>query len=139
MKTIDANYSYDELEGFQPLDIENTLRSRADVGLTISSKILRPTAAARTILFARDHIHFFFNRESRQLLLVSAPGAAKNAIPVVNPKGLAFHCQFLRDLLSKECRIDLTNHLIYIPGSVARSKKTRSSSISTGLNPKRKR
>ena len=122
-KSIDENYSFDELEGFKPLNIEQVQRSKADVGLTISSKVLRPTAEAKKVIFARDHIHFFFNPETRQLLLVSAAGSAKNAIPVPNPKALAFHCQFLRDLLSKECRIDLTDHLIYIPGSVARSKK----------------
>jgi len=57
------------------------------------------------------------------MLLVSAPNPAKNAIRVVNPSGLGFHCQFLRDLLEKECRIDLTNHLIYIPGNTLHTKK----------------
>lgn len=123
MKTIDQSYSYDELEGFKPLVIEQVQRSKADVGLTVSSKVLRPTAEAKKVIFARSHIHFFFNPDSRQLLLVSAPGSAPNAISVVNPKALALHCKFLRDLLSKECRIDLTNHLIYIPGQISKSKK----------------
>lgn len=123
MKPVDANYSYDELEGFKPLNIDQSRIKRSDIGITVSNKNLRPTAAARKILFARDHIYFFYRPEQKQLLLVSAPGPAENAIPVINPSAVSFHCRYLRDFLEKECRVDLTNHLIYIPGSFSKAKK----------------
>ena len=122
MKTIDANYSYNELEGFSPI-VVTKMSSRFDIWLSVSKNWTRISAEARKVLLQRDFISFFFNPERKQLLLISCPEPSKSTIRITKSSSHGLHCAALRDLLEKELRIDLTNHTIRIPGTIARSKK----------------
>ena len=122
MKTVDANYSYDELEGFETLDLKRPA-PRESVWLSMQGKNLSFSKQVRELLFVKKHIRISYNREQRKLLIASAQGDNPNDILLPKTAASCVSCSALQKLLEEECRYGLTNFRMHVPGEAARSRK----------------
>ena len=123
MKIVDENYSYDEFEGFTPLDLSMRVCARARIELSVFEGKIGFNREARDVLFGRKFIRFAFNSEKRQLLIASVPDEGKDTIRVPKMARYNISCAEICELLEKECRYDLSVVRIRIPGTVSRTKK----------------
>ena len=121
MKKVDSNYSYDELEGFIPLEIRS-LAPQDEILLSMYRGKLNLSKAARTILFVKDYLLIAYNSEQRQLLLAACPEAGKGTIRLPKSAAGAITNKALDELLTRECRYDMAVARIYIRGTVCRSR-----------------
>ena len=123
MKIVDENYSYDEFEGFTPLDLSMRVCARARIELSVFEGKIGFNREARDVLFGRKFIRFAFNSEKRQLLIASVPDEGKDTIRVPKMARSNISCAEICKLLEKECRYDLSVVRIRIPGTMSRTKK----------------
>lgn len=122
MKRVDENYSYDELEGFAPLELNQKAR-KDDIWISAHKNTLGLSSAARKILLVKTHLRIAYNRERKQLLLQAASDTDKGVIPLPPTASHNLHCAALTKLLEKECRYDLSIVRIHVYGEVSHTRK----------------
>lgn len=123
MKIVDENYSYDEFEGFTPLDLSMRVSARGRIELSVFEGKIGFNREARDVLFARKFIRFAYNAEKKQLLIASVPDEGKDTIRIPKTARYIISCAEICRFLEKECRFDLNTVRIRIPGTVSRTKK----------------
>lgn len=62
MKKIDENYSYDELEGFEPIN-PRVQASKSEYWLSMFKNVATFSAVTRETLFVRPYIRFAYNAQ----------------------------------------------------------------------------
>lgn len=123
MKIVDEKYSYDEFEGFTPLDLSMRVCARGRIELSVFEGKIGFNREARDVLFARKFIRFAYNAEKRQLLAVSVPDEGKDTIRITSTAKAYISCAEICRLLEQECRYDLSMVRLRIPGTMSRTKK----------------
>ena len=122
MKRVDENYSYDELEGFAPLELNQKAR-KDEIWLSAHKNRLGLSSAARKILLAKSHLLIAYNSERKLLLLAACSQQDKGVIPLPATAFHNLHCAALTYLLEQECKYDLSLVQIHVFGEVCRSRK----------------
>ena len=122
MKRVDENYSYDELEGFAPVEL-NRKAHKDEIWLSARNTRLGLSYAARKILLTKSYLRIAYNSERKQLLLAACSGPDKGVIALPATASHALQCAALAHLLSEECRYDLSIVQIHVFGEVCRSRK----------------
>ena len=123
MKIVDENYSFDEFEGFAPMDFSTRICLRGRIELSVFEGKIGFNREARDVLFARKFIRFAYNAEKRQLLAVSVPNEGKDTIRITSTAKAYISCAEICRLLEQECRYDLSMVRMRIPGTQSRTKK----------------
>lgn len=123
MKTVDEKYSYDEFEGFTPVNLKSRICVRDVPELSAFEGRLMFNVAARKILFERKYIRIAYNAETRQMLITSVTNEGTDTIRITASAGNQICCKPICDLLEKESRFDLHYVRLKIPGTVSRTKK----------------
>ena len=123
MTTVDQNYSYDELEGFEPCNIKSKVGPSSEIWMSVSGPLVRVSSAARNVLFSRKYLAFYLNEGKKLLLVCSSSSDGPNVIRIPQTGKNALHSSDLRKLLERICRYDLQTVAIRIPGTIARSRK----------------
>lgn len=123
MKIVDSNYSYDEFEGFTPLDLSMRVSARGRIELSAFDGHVGISREGRDVLFVRKYLRFAYNAEKKQLLIASVPDEGKDTIRVPKMARYNISCAEICRLLEQECRYDLSMVRLRIPGTVSRTKK----------------
>lgn len=123
MKIVDENYSFDEFEGFTPLDLSMRVSARGRIELSAFDGHVGISREGRDVLFVRKYLRFAYNAEKKQLLIASVPDEGKDTIRVPKMARYNISCAEICRFLEKECRYDLNTVRIRIPGTVSRTKK----------------
>lgn len=125
MMTTDDNYRYDEMEGFEPVDLKQRSRaSSRDIWMTMFGSGLSFSLETRKTLFARKYIRVLYNSEKKKLMVMSSPSDGKDSIFLVRSAAInGLHNASLRALLERELRYDLSVVRVRIPGEPCRSKQ----------------
>lgn len=124
MRTDIDNYAYDELAGFQVLDLGRK-ESKDEVWLTAGNENITLSKASREILMTADYLQFLYNPETRQLLIAAATAPGKNTIHCTKSmKDTGFTSKVVYDLLERETKRDLKTVRIRIYGTKAKTKRS---------------
>ena len=118
MMTDDPKYRYDEMDGFEPVELNHKFRaSSQELWMSMYNAHVSFTKEARRILFTRKYIRFLYNQEKKLLMVVSVPDLGKDTMMIVkSADSNGMSCKPLRDLLEKELKYDLSVVRIKIPG-----------------------
>lgn len=120
---IDA-YAYDELAGFQVIDLERK-ESKDEIWLSAGNDNILFSKASREILMTADFVQFLYNSEIRQLLVAAATAPGKNTIRITEAmKSTGVTSKVLFDLLEKETKRDLHTVRIRLYGKKAKTKRS---------------
>lgn len=120
---IDA-YAYDELAGFQVIDLERK-ESKDEIWLSAGNDNILFSKASREILMTADFVQFLYNSETRQLLVAAATAPGKNTIRITEAmKSTGVTSKVLFDLLEQETKRDLHTVRIRLYGKKAKTKRS---------------
>ena len=92
MKTVDAKYSYDELEGFEPVDLKRQAL-QGEIWLSMWDRNLSFSKEARKIIFGKKYILIAFNREAKKLLVTASSNGGPNAVCLPAVRSLQYLMQ----------------------------------------------
>ena len=124
MRTDIDNYAYDELAGFQVLDLERK-ESKDEIWLSAGNDNILFSKASREILMTADFVQFLYNSETRQLLVAAATAPGKNTIRITEAmKSTGVTSKVLFDLLESETKRDLHTVRIRLYGKKAKTKRS---------------
>ena len=125
MKTVDENYSYNELEGFQAVDLKRTRGDAKELWVLFGNKHISLSQAAREIICTTEYLQFFYNPETRQLLMAAAPAPGKNTTRINKTiRFTGFACIELVRLIEQETRRDLGTVRLRFSGKKVKSKRS---------------
>ena len=116
---VDQNYRYDELDGFEPVAIQQRASFRG-IWMRVNAHSLLLSSEARKILGEQGFIKAAYNANTLKLLQKAASKEDRYAIRM---KKSAISCRMLQELLERECRHDLTITAIRITGTASKSRK----------------
>ena len=121
MTRVDESYSYDELDGFEQVNVRCKQMFRG-CWLSMRDQTLSLSGDAKRAL-GKEYLRIAINREKRLLLIEGAGPEFADAVfyPERNKAGVS--CSGLAKLLERECRYDLSVVRIRIPGNPAKSRK----------------
>ncbi len=122
MKTVDKSYSYDELEGFEAVDLAKRRLPSTDIWMSASDSKVRFSSAARSVLFSRPFIRILYNKGTRQLLMISSPDEDRSTIRSSKSAYNGITANGLRTLLERELKYDLSVVTVRIKGAAARTR-----------------
>lgn len=124
MRTDIDDYAYDELAGFQVIDLERK-ESKDEIWLSAGNDNILFSKASREILMTADFVQFLYNSETRQLLVAAATAPGKNTIRITEAmKSTGVTSKVLFDLLEKETKRDLHTVRIRLYGKKAKTKRS---------------
>ena len=122
MKTVDGNYSYDELEGFEPFVSER--QYYGDPILTIREGMLNLNKAAADIVCRKKYIRFYYNEERKMIMVTGTDDWDMSALQVTkNKKATGFSCRGLSRVIESVCKYDTFITMIKILGKPAKTKR----------------
>ena len=124
MRTDIDDYAYDELAGFQVIDLERK-ESKDEIWLSAGNDNILFSKASREILMTADFVQFLYNSETRQLLVAAATAPGKNTIRITEAmKSTGVTSKVLFDLLESETKRDLHTVRIRLYGKKAKTKRS---------------
>ena len=124
MRTDIDSYAYDELAGFQVLDLGRK-ESKDEIWLSAGNDNILFSKASREILMTADFVQFLYNSETRQLLVAAATAPGKNTIRITEAmKSTGVTSKVLFDLLEQETKRDLHTVRIRLYGKKAKTKRS---------------
>lgn len=124
MRTDIDNYTYDELAGFQVLDLGRK-ESKDEIWLSAGNDNILFSKISREILFTADFVQFLYNPETKQLLVAAAAAPGKNTIRITEAmRSTGVTSKVLFELLEKETKRDLYTVRIRLYGTKAKTKRS---------------
>ena len=128
MKRVDENYSYEELEGFEVVELRGTTARPELIQLRMQMRIFVLTETAIKALGHPDYLRCAVNRDRKLLLIEAAEAQDKNAVKVTKTSAMAK--KKLRFETARLARVieEMTNRSaeavnLTFEGSAARSRK----------------
>lgn len=122
MKTVDGNYSYDELEGFKPVISER--QYFRDPVITVREGILTLNKIAAEIVCQKKYVRFYYNPDRKMIMVAGTDEWDMSVIQVTpNKKTVGFSCRALSKVIEKECRHDSFITMIKLLGKPAKTKR----------------
>lgn len=128
MKRVDENYSYDELEGFEPVEMRGTISRPELIQLKLQQRTFILTDTAVKALGRPDYVRCMINRDRKLLLVEASDVQDKNAVKMVkNSSASKKKMKFESSRLARVIE-ELTNRAasavnMNFDGSAARSRK----------------
>lgn len=121
---VDENYHYDELEGFEEVKLDQRCGAQGDLWLSMSASHISMAKAVRDIVMSTGYLRFLYNKQTRQILLVSSPGPDENVVKL-HPTAIrnGFACHAIVELISAETRRDLHTVRVRFYGQKVKSKR----------------
>lgn len=118
MMTDDPKYRYDEMDGFEPVELNTSTHAPSnEIWLSMIKSHIGITKEAQKTLFQRKYVRMLYNKEKNLLLAVSVPDAGKDTLKVCSSAHTnGVNSLELRKLLEQELRYDLSIVRIKIPG-----------------------
>lgn len=124
MRTDIDDYAYDELAGFQVIDLERK-ESKDEIWLSAGNDLILLSKASREAIFTTEFAQFLYNPETKQLLVAAATAPGKNTIAVTKTvRNTGITSKALFDLLEKETKRDLHTVRIRLYGKKAKTKRS---------------
>lgn len=122
---VDENYSYDELDGFQVLDLKKQRGDQAELWALFGRKHISLSKAVRAYICTMDYLQFLWNPETKQLLMAAASGPGTNCIRIPNGsiRVTGFACKELADMIERETKRDLGTVRVRLYGTKCKSKR----------------
>ena len=122
---VDENYSYDELDGFQAIDLKKNRGDHAELWALFGRKHINLSKAVRDHICTMDYLQVMWNPETKQLLMAAASGPGTNCIRVPNGsiRVSGFACKELADMIERETKRDLGTVRVRLYGTKCKSKR----------------
>lgn len=125
MKTVDGSYRYDELEGFEPLDVAGGKQLKTIPLLTVKTGCLFLNMCAMNIIAGKQFMHVFFNTARKRIMLQASNDYAVNALQVPHyiKNGVGIGCTKICKEVEKVCKYDTSVVAVRLVGEPAKTKR----------------
>lgn len=89
MKRVDENYSYDELEGFEPVEMRGTTARPELIQLRLQQRTFILTETAIKALGKPEYVRCMINRDRKLLLVEASDPRDNNAVKMVKTSSIS--------------------------------------------------